>query len=565
MKKQKTTGTKKQFKSQQNTFLENKEKFILACLMILTCLAFAPQLSNNFVNWDDDGYIYNNPEIQSMSAHNIAYFFNPKTFIQGNYHPLTMISFCIEYHFFKVNPLVYHLDNLLLHLMNVLLVYFILKMLTKNNELSLITALLFAIHPMRVESVAWAAERKDVLYTFFFLLSLYYYLIWKKAAKMNHYVASIVLFICSILSKGQAVVLAPVLLLIDYYMQQKMDKKLILEKIPFFVIALISGLITMSAQGASLAGYTGVKLTILDRFLVANYGLMMYLYKLIIPLNLNCFNSYPAHIDGIFYIAPIVVLALFIVLYVFGKRSKEIVFGAAFFIVTISIVLQFLPIGDAVIADRYTYIPYLGLFIIMAYAFTKSSIMVKTVGIGVCIVFVALTFNQTKVWHDNKSLWEQVLNNNPENNIALSNLGQYYFEGQQPDIAFDYFTKAIQSKPDYFIPYFNRGNIHFNKGHYELALADFTNALRYKKDFPIGHRHRAVVYSTMGKIDLAIADLDSAIKIDPNYFDAYQDRSGLHQRKGENELAKADAEKCAQLKPINNSPAAPAPQVVPKF
>ena len=214
------------------------------CLILLIVFgAFLPSLKNGFVNWDDDCYVLNSSSISSsISASNLKSIFT--SFSVGHYQPLTILSYAFDYQLFKLNPYYYHLTNLILHLLNSLLVFYLIYLLSGNIGVSFITAILFGIHPLHVESVAWISERKDVLYSFFFLLSCIIYLYYlTKERNSKYYLLSLFLFLCSLLSKSMAVTLPLLLLLMDYYLKRKPNKELLLDKIPYFFLTAISCII----------------------------------------------------------------------------------------------------------------------------------------------------------------------------------------------------------------------------------------------------------------------------------------------------------------------------------
>ena len=223
--------------------LEKKSsKWIYAfAAVVITAIAFFPSLSNGFTNWDDEVYVINNENIREFSWEKIKYWFG--AYHHGNYHPLTMVSYMWEYSISELNPSIYHINNYILHLLNTALVFFFIYKLTDKKEVAIIVATLFGVHPMHVESVAWISERKDLLYSVFYLSTLIVYLGYKHSPDWKKYLLLLVLFVASLLSKSAAVVLPIVLLLIDYYQQRKLTIKLIIEKIPLFALSIVFGVL----------------------------------------------------------------------------------------------------------------------------------------------------------------------------------------------------------------------------------------------------------------------------------------------------------------------------------
>ena len=235
---------------------ESEEKHILKwglplIAIVITGIAFCPSLINGWTNWDDEVYVLNNENIREFSWSQIKYWFTE--YHHGNYHPLTMISYMVEYSIAELDPIIYHLTNYLLHLLNTGLVFFFIFKLIARKDVALITAILFGVHPMHVESVAWISERKDLLYTAFYLGSILVYLSYKQSPDWKKYNIILLLFLGSLLSKSAAVVLPVVLLLIDYFQERKLTKRLLLEKIPLFVLSIVFGILAIKSQNATEA------------------------------------------------------------------------------------------------------------------------------------------------------------------------------------------------------------------------------------------------------------------------------------------------------------------------
>src|SRR5688572_978865 len=235
-------------KTVKKSFAGSNSYYILGGILLVTFLLFYNTLTNNFVNLDDSGYIKDNPDIKSLSAKNIAAIFS--SFYNANYHPFTTLSYAIEYNLFGLNAKPYHFVNLFLHLLNIFMVFRLIKKVSGKVQVALIVALFFAIHPMHVESVAWISERKDLLYSFFFIcgLSTYYEYTHAKADRNKLYVYTILLFLCSLLSKSAAITFPIMLLIFDYYFQRSWKAKVLVEKIPFFLLSLIFGVVNIFSQ-----------------------------------------------------------------------------------------------------------------------------------------------------------------------------------------------------------------------------------------------------------------------------------------------------------------------------
>lgn len=345
--------------NQKSKVKQNLNFFMVLFSIVVTTLVYSHSLHNEFTNWDDQDYVTENIHLKELNKENILYHFTH--FHMGNYHPFTMISLSLDYKE-PLNSKSFHVTNLILHLFNTILVFLFVFFLAKNNYIAFVTSLFFALHPMHVESVAWVSERKDLLYSFFFLIALcaYTQYIHSDKHKVKLYIFITLLFICSLLSKGQAVILPVVFLFIDYFSDRKLNSKVLLEKTPWLFLSIFFGIVAIFAQKSSNYIQSVEVLPIIDRVLFACYGTTAYLYKLIFPFNLSCFYPYPMRIAGVYpivlYILPLLILMLTLLVWKYFRKNKYVVFACLLFVTAISIILQLIPVGSALIADRYTYI-----------------------------------------------------------------------------------------------------------------------------------------------------------------------------------------------------------------
>ena len=344
---------------------DSRIRLILLGLAVVTFLTFIPSLNNDFTNWDDQDYVTDNPHVVNIDAKSINAMFTQQ--IASNYHPLTILSLAINYQFAVLDAPLYHWTNLLFHVLNTLLVFYFVYLFTGRKwEGALVVALLFGIHPMHVESVAWIAERKDVLYTAFFLGGMIQYLGYLKSKKNKKLIYTGIFFLLSLLSKPTAVTFPVVMVLMDFVKNRKFDSRAIVEKIPFFILSIIFGLITINIQSGSAIG-SMEDYTIVQRVMFASYGVYYYIAKLFVPTGLATFHPYPPlnAIPVIFKAAPVFVLILLAAVAYSLRSTKIILFGVAFYLVKIALTLQFVQVGSAIVSERYTYMSYIGLFMII--------------------------------------------------------------------------------------------------------------------------------------------------------------------------------------------------------
>ncbi|MGB3479578.1 MAG: tetratricopeptide repeat protein [bacterium] len=533
--------------------MSQKKKIILSIVLIslISFIAFIPSLRNGFTHWDDDILVTENMRIRELSWHNMAHFFT--SYYISTYIPLTLLSFAIEYQVAELNPRIYHMTNLIIHIINCLLVFFLIFLLTRNIGISLITVLLFGLHPLRVESVAWVTERKDVLFSLFFLSALIFYLLYQKTKRVRDYSISIIMFILSALSKGMAVTLPFVVLLLDFYLKRRFNKKLLFEKIPYFLIALVFGLLAVFAQFPSIARRVEPLVTFPNTIFIACRNICFYLLKLVLPVKLSALYPYP-ELSGnalpiIFYVSPVIVLG-FILFVVFArKHSRVLTFGSAFFLLNIVTVIGIIPLaGDAIAADRYTYIPSIGILFIVAAGFYYlyknihagfKKHFLLLIMIAVLGIFSILTWQRCKVWKDDMSLWQDALSNYPSS-VAYNGRGLAFYEIKQYDAAVSDFIQALKLDPGFATAYYNRGNAYDARKDYGKAIADYSKAIGYKPEYAKAYNNRGLIYGRVGEFKKAVHDFTQAVRIDPSYAKAYNNRGMMYGRLGESDQAISD-------------------------
>lgn len=506
-------------------------KIILSLCLILAIpsISFFPCLKNDFLNWDDPQYVTENKMIMEWSWRSIETIFD--SIYMGHYHPLTLLSYALEYRFFKLNPFAYHLTNLILHLINGLLVFWLIRMLKGGVLTSLVVSLLFGIHPLHVESAAWISERKDLLCSFFFLGSLVVYLTYLKTRRMRAYFLSLFLFLLSLLSKSMAVTLPLILLLCDYLLDRKFDRKSLVEKIPFLVIAFICGIIASFALRSSGMGDPKSSLSFFQNIFIMSEVLTSYFSKLILPIKLSCLYPPIQEIGGVWpYVYLTMIIGFLIAGILLGRYKKTITFGTLFFFITI---LPTLPVK--IIADRYIYIPSIGIFFIAAEGFGwlyRSKLepikivkpILAVLLIGILGTFSFLTWERCQVWRDNLSLWSNVLKNYPNIPVAYNNRGEVYLHrGDYDKAIFDY-DQALRINPNFYKAYNlydNRGSAYLMKGDYERAIADYDQALRIRPNDANSYHNRGTAYLYKGDPEKAISDFNKALEIKPGYAETY--------------------------------------------
>ncbi|MBK7030503.1 MAG: tetratricopeptide repeat protein [Bacteroidales bacterium] len=540
-------ATKESEKLSSSTWVENQTWFkgvnpslilsgSLLLIAVVTWFTYHSSLWNGFVNYDDNLYIYENSDIQNLSWNNILGFFKGNI---GQYPPLTMIAFSLIYHFIGPEPTSFHVVSLVLHVFNSLLVFLFIYHFDRKVLAALVAGLLFGLHPMHVESVAWATELKDLLYTAFFLGGLLAYQSYQQLGNQRKYlVIALVLFILSCLSKGMAVVFPLVLLLMDFYNAGKVNKNQWLEKIPFFIMSLIWGLLTLLTQQSMGALDGGTSITVFERLFIFSQGILFYLTKAIYPLQLSAFYPFPlvtgSGLPVSVYLSILGVIVPGVMIYFAKKYRRILVFGSLFFLLNLILVLQILPVGMAITADRYFYLSSVGLFFILSYFFDElihhqPRLRASVLSISVFIVagLAVLTHTQAKVWENSVTLWNQVLENpKPYRGYALAytNRGDAYADRNDFDAAIQDYGNALEVNPEYVDALNNRGMIKGLKQEYAEAKLDFDAALVIRPDFAKAYNNRGNANRFLGDAQAALDDFSKAISIKPDYLDAYINR-----------------------------------------
>ena len=527
---------------QLETWKQPKSLFWLLGILLLTIIVFWPSLQNGFTNWDDTYYVTQNTLIKSLSLEHLKGIFT--TSERSLYHPFTMLSFALNYQISELNPFAYHFTNLLFHLINTFLVfYFVYLISEKQTTTALITAVLFGIHPMHVESVAWVSERKDVLFTCFFLAAASVYWHYTNSRKPTTYILALLLFLASLFSKATAVTLPLILLLLDYLKGRKWNMQVVVEKIPFFILSIIFGLLTIKYQSQGAIGALE-EYTFMERIMFASYGFVMYIVKFFLPLNLSAFYPYPAteNMPFFFKIAPLLAILMVTFAAFSLKKTKIIAFGIAFYAMTVFLTLQFVSVGGAVMADRYTYVPYVGLSFIIAYYLNElfntkqknntniKNIAFATLAIAI-LMFSYLTFERCKIWENSETLWTDVIEKNEKVPYAYYNRAIFrHYETKKYEEAMSDYNKAIQLKKDYGDAYYNRGALnYYQKKDADKALKDYTKAVELMPEkAEILHTRGILYHYTLEKYDLALADYNRVLELDKNLDKAYNNRGTLY-------------------------------------
>jgi regulator of sirC expression with transglutaminase-like and TPR domain len=521
--------------------------------LLLTLIVYLPSLWNGIINWDDTTYI-NNPYVKDLSPAGIVNIFS--VYFIGNYHPLTLLSLGVDHLIGGEGPFMFHFTNLLLHLLNSFLVFLLVKRLTQNNLLAVFTFILFGVHTLHVESVAWISERKDVLYSFFFLVSLTFYTKYASSRKRIDYGLALFLFLLSILAKGQAVVLVAILPFFDYLKGRKwFSIKVLAEKIPFLLLSLIFTWIAFRAQESANALHFAIY-SLPERFAFASYGLTEYLIKSILPISLSALYPFPLRsVNGsipLSYWLYIIPLPVYITgSYFLFKRSKIYAFGLSLFFLNLLPLLQLIPVGGAIMADRYFYIPSVGLLLCFAYGLLEiRNIRIKYALFILFIVFLSgFSFSRVKVWKDSITLWNDVIRKDNNAVNAFIHRGNAYKSQKQWEHAIADYSRVIELDPKFTDAYYERGSAYSKLEQWDKAIHDYSDAIGLYPEFTDAYYDRGIAYGNLGQQDKAINDFTRVIGIDPKFTSAYYNRGVSCGNLGQWEKAISDFSKAIDIDP----------------
>lgn len=531
----------------------------LVGILVLTALAYSPTLANGLTNWDDNDYITRNPYLRELSWTNTQLLF--ASFFKGNYHPLTMLSLSLDHALGGGAVWIHHLVNGLLHLANTVLVYLCVQRLTRDQTIGLIASALFGVHPLHVESVAWVSERKDVLYAFFYLGALLAYLRYTESHSRRailFYALSLGLFALSLLSKGMAVSLAPTLVAVDALLRRRpLGPRILVEKAPFFALSLVFGLVALAAQGSVGQLHGEAQWSTLQRIPLASYGFVQYLWMLLVPHGLSAFHPYPpvGQIPLSYFASVIGVAGVAAATLWSWRHAPLLCFAILFFTLNIFFVLQLIPVGGVIMADRYTYLASIGFFVAIAaggrwlerrYPSARRSLLIV---LALYVGLLALaTHQRTFVWRTSLSLWDDTLARYPDIPTARLNRAVARYEIGDATGAESDLSEAIRVAPRYAAAWAHRGVIRHLRGDEIAALADLDRALVLEPSAE-SYANRGAIRLSAGELDDAILDLSRALQLDPRHALAYSNRGIARLEKGLYPPALGDFQNAIALSP----------------
>ena len=556
--------------------------FIVVLFLTITTVAVFWQVRNHeFVILDDDKYVTENSHVLAgLTWEGIIWAF---TTTHANFwHPLTWVSHMLDCQFYGLDPGGHHLTNLLIHIANTMLLFLVLERMTGAIWPSAFVAAMFALHPLHVESVAWVAERKDVLSTFFCVLTMGTYVRYVERPRVSRYILVLILFALGLMAKPMLVTLPFVLLLLDYWplsrfqfgksshdireqaqesgrhnSQRSSFFRLVLEKLPFFALAAVSCIIAFLAQehGGALRALSLFPIEIRIANAVVSYA--SYIGKTIWPLHLAVFYPHPGTLP-MWQIAGACLLLVCISVTVIraAHRAPYLTIGWLWYLGTLVPVIGLVQVGDHAMADRYTYVPLIGLFIMIAWGscnifkgwrYRKIVLAIST-GILLCASVISTGF-QLRHWQNSTTLFEHALDVTANNSMAHTNLGVVLAGRGKLDKAIAHYSEALGIKPDLLEARINMGAALAAQGKLDEAIAHYSNALLIKPDFAGAHYNLGNALSAQGKITAAIAHFQEALRIEPNDAEGHNNLGITLAKQGKTEEAITHFQEALRIEP----------------
>jgi protein O-mannosyl-transferase len=584
------TGGKKSTKAGQDISRLAWFSWLVPLLIALVTLAaFSPALRNGFVNWDDDKILYDNPFYRGLSWSHLKWMFT--TFLMGHYQPLTWLSFAFDYQFWGLAPAGYHLSSLLLHAANSVLFYLVSRRLLSaalstssekaNWRLDLsaaLSALLFAIHPLRVESVAWATERRDVLSGFFYFATVYFYCRRVESAspimRSRWLCATVAVYLLSLLAKATAITLPVVLLLLDIYPFKRLPaspvnwfsrhhRGVLTEKLPFFILAISFAVTALVAQQVTGALKPLDQFGIFSRLLQAGFAYMFYLWKTLWPFALAPIYELPVETGAwfwLFIISTVITIVLSVGLFLLRRRWPALLACWAYYLIVLAPVTGVAQSGPQLVADRYSYLACLswpllfagGLFRLLGARERTSNVIrqfVEVLTVVVTVGLVILTWNQTEIWRSPVALWQHGTAVEPLASIAHFNLGRAYERENDSNQAIASYQRAVAVNPSYAKAYFNLARLLAIKGLDSDAMIQYRRVLEIRPDHADAHNDLGLLLETRGDNDAALSEFHKAIDSDPEHYKAFFNLAELLAKQGDLPSAVMNYQRAAQINP----------------
>ncbi len=558
--------------------LRNKSNYLIIAVLTILILSIYWQIGKYpFVAFDDDVYVYENLHVrQGLTSEGIVWSFT--TFHGSNWHPLTWISHMADVELFGMNPGWHHRVSVLLHLLNTVLLYFVMYQMTGGVWGSAFVAAFFGVHPLHVESVAWIAERKDLLSTLFWILTMGTYLRYARRPSLGRYLPVAIFFALGLMCKSMLVTLPLVLLLMDWWPLRRVISNnsrnsgsssfslstfsgLILEKVPLLGLSAISCFITFLAQSWEGAVQSFDYIPFGVRISNAFISYVSYLWNMVWPFSLTVFYPHPAiarsGLPAWEIVGVVLLIGAFSLLAVWQRHSRPfLIMGWLWYLGTLVPVIGLVQVGNQSMADRYTYMTLVGIFIAVVWTIPSiisrrrfRRLLLGVLGGTVVLAFSVIAYHQAGYWRDDVTLFSRSLAVTKNNWLAWNNLGVAYDKLNQPQWAITCYRNAIGIKPDYADAWSNIGAVHLKSSQPEQAIVYFREALKANPYYTKALNNLAAAFYELGQPEQAIMYYWKALQIKPDYAEAWYNLGLSYVQYGQPEQAVSCFREALRIKP----------------
>ena len=490
-------------------FIQKEWAFLISCA--LTVIAYSLFFTYGYISWDDPEMVFKNTDVQNFK---LSAFFQ-KAYV-GNYIPVTMLAHSIIWQAFGESAGWHHAMALLLHIVNAWLVLHLGRKLFQGEAAAFIGASIFLLHPTQLESIGWIGEFKTPVYSFFFLLSILAYLNSSAGYKSKSFYFSLLFFALSLLSKPSAVTLPVILLVIDLLQKQKTFKQTVIALLPFIALAAVFSYVNLETQTKAQFINQAHAFPYWQRVLFAGFALLKYLGLFLAPIQLSVIYPYPIGSTAVMVTGALAVLLLLLVIgFAIKKKHINVLLALAMVVINLLPVLQFIPFGEVLYADRYLYLPLIGFGWLLGLGFERLKLPTQAVAMPLLIVLCFLSFMRSKAWSTALNLYENVLTHSPNSFVALNSAGVECMQTNADDKANIYFSTAISDNPRNYKGFYNRGLLRLKTGKPAEAIADF-NACIALYEYSKAYAGRAAAFCQLQDFSKAKQDAEYAVGLDAN-------------------------------------------------
>ena len=538
-------------------------RYLVICfvLILVTFAAFSQVLSYGFIDYDDNDYVTENAYVKAgLTRDSTIWAFT--TGHSGNWHPLTWLSHMLDCQLFGTEAGWHHLTSLVIHIINTILLFAVLEKMTRSLWPSAFVAAAFAIHPLHIESVAWIAERKDVLSTLFWLLTMAAYLRYAKRPDKVNYLLTLVTFALGLMAKPMLVTLPFVFLLLDFWPLERFSRRslrrLVIEKIPFLVLSAISSVVTFLVQQRTGAVIRIEQIPLDSRVINAFISYLLYIAKMFWPSRLAVFYPYPSGKPSIWLAlsAALLLLGISICVIRLAPNRRYLLTVWFWYLGTLVPVIGLVQVGTQAMADRYTYLPYIGIFIIVAWggaellAKWRSRKIALTISAALVIAaMLVCTRQQVHHWQNSFALFSRAVAVTENNYIAHAGLGKALRAQGKLDEAIKQYHLSLDINKSYDVAHYNLANALVDKGKFSEAISHYNQALRINPDYTDAHNNLGYALATQGKLDEAIVCFRKALQLKTDDASTHYNLGYAFQLKGRLDEAINEYRRALQIKP----------------